>query len=491
MAKTTKSRQQSANLPIQAVESETGRLLMTSELITALRALLPPYDQNDSRNDFAKTIRSMFECDAMSYFLVSRAQSGSTGAGRMELQVFSYDGYKSTPKSYPLGSSSTFLTTYVFEVLRSSFNQSAQYLEDHSQLHIEAHLAEYKGKPPQVIPCSNRCAEYIATGRFTNILAVPIRTVEGRYAGILKFENREGCTREEPFPEADVRRAEDLARLVGLFVGPRDHGSLWVAWARQEPKNLQSFVEVLARNAPAECASVFVRKEGVLQNGIRKDVLRNSGGVGYKRESYRDHEYEIPSPGKPPAHLTTWVAENGPVRKTITELLDAKSRGILPFSNACEEYIGSTLRDLLAIPVERDGQTVAVVKLENKLPPDTHFDAMDERLYSAFSDYVVTALLPSKKPSGSLAGEQYLEERVGPRPLRDLRKRDRPKYDALVLAAYHVHLEKPALVTITAIRHYLGDIAKNTWSSHLKDAQAKPAAANSVSSPTPRRNKKK
>lgn len=404
----------------------------------ALRALLPPYDDSeDSRNELARALRGMFGCEAVSCFLVSR-----TVDGKMELQIFSHDGYRSKPRSYQLGTAKVFLTTHVFEEVRGTFNQSAQYLRDHPK-----------------IPFSNRCQSFLKSQRFDNILAIPVCTVEGRYVGILKFENKEGRDGSQEFPQEDVAMAEELAKLIGVFVGHRAYCSLWVAWAKEERKSLQTFVDILAKHAPAQCASVFVRKDG---------VLKNSGGVGYK-EPYKIHEYKVPASVERPAHLTTWVAVNKiAVRKTIKELEEMKANGF-PFSNACEEHIGTPLRNLLALPVdvELEGVAIAVVKLENRLPLDAHFDEQDERIYSEFSRHVVTSLLPQKRQRRSvLAGVQFVSDVLGPPPPTDLGKRDPDRLNELIQRANELHLKHPKIVTIEVVCAYFR-FAKGTWYAHV------------------------
>ena len=273
-------------------------------------------------------------------------------------------------------------------------------------------------------PFSGMCKEHIATGKFRNIVAVPIVFEENVRFGVLKLENKKGTTESERFPAEDFELIRVLAKMLGVVLQARVSTRLWTEGellakrCASREDYLPKVTELLTRVLNAECASVFLYDEEPAEVG----VLRYQGGVGYT-QLYSEHEYRVPKGGQDAESLTAHVASKRTCVRATEELLTEGTAGAagVPYTGACRKHIGSgTFRNVLAIPLvksflttERKSPCLGTLKIENRKPEGTDFGAHDEAVCKAFvTKQIVPTLLGFVAPQ--MRGADFLVESIGP-----------------------------------------------------------------------------
>jgi hypothetical protein len=286
-------------------------------------------------------------------------------------------------------------------------------------------------------PFRGMCKEHIATGKFRNIVAVPIVFEENIRFGVLKLENKKGTSESERFPAKDFEIVRVLATMLGVVLQARVSTRLWTEGellakrCASRAEYLPKVTELLTRVLNAECASVFMYDDEPTEGGI----LRYQGGVGYT-QLYSEHEYPVPKGGGDAESLTAHVASKRTCVRATEELLTEGTEGAtgVPYTGACRKHIGSgTFRNVLAIPLvksfdvtQQKSLCLGTLKIENRKPEGTDFGVHDEAVCKAFvtkqivptllgfiapqlrrADFLVESLGASQELSGEEARERF------------------------------------------------------------------------------------
>lgn len=340
--------------------------------------LAPPFDSH-SGTELVQTIRDETNCEAVSIFMAKQEPTRldyMAGIGYKH----SYADMKYYPKNDP-----QFLTSHIF-------NTAVGVNRTHSEVEVELK-----------IPVCERAVFYIETGRAANIIAVPIVPAPGRCYGVVNFENKKtGLTERGRFPDEDFIFASVLANLLGVGFQQRLYGKLTVdpVVPGYDPgrRTLQSQLEVIAvmlkRQVRAECVSIFVRTR---QDG-GQEVLQYEAGIGYI--SGYDKKYRLDDKTSFTVHVTDG---EDPLLYTAEELVKLKNQNAnFAFTGQCVQWIGSgTFRNILGIPIRHEGRTLGVLKLENKLPENEHFNECDAAFCKTFAQGPLLNLLLKSGPLAS------------------------------------------------------------------------------------------
>ena len=240
---------------------------------------------------------------------------------------------------------------------------------------------------------SGRCQFYLATGRFTNIISVPI-LLGGTCVGVLKVENKAGLGENDTFPDQDLGVARVLASVIAVAYQQERYLKLWEQCEKAQSRHrvvgpyLQEVASHLSKFLNAESASVFLKH--VDEDG--NDVLRYAAGTGYK-DAYQKWVYKLDG-----TSLTAFVAEaEMPLCKTEEELeqhSEARDGGGIPYRGACRSFIQSgSFRGLIVVPLLHGPDCLGVLKVENKRPDNARFDEYDLRLCEALARVQIIPML--------------------------------------------------------------------------------------------------
>lgn len=371
--------------------------------------LVPPFSEF-RRDHLFERIRRELHVDAASLYLTEEGAPN-------QLKFASGVGYRTELREKVYYLNQAALTSYVFST-QTAINMSAEELDPQRR----------KGTREGVrIPFTGRCKDYIETGEFRNIVAVPV-VFEKNPLGVLKLENKKGTKASERFPPEDFALAKILAHMIAIACQQRIYTQLWTegesiaATSQTLDEYLDRVADILRKALNAECCSVFVEdhQSRVAGNG----VLRYGGGIGYKAD-YAHHTYQLPAGAEPIIALTPYLAnKRTAIRGSEKELLASG----LPYSGRCREYIVSgTFRNLLGIALveseasfgKQGAQCWGVLKLENRNPEGTDFGSYDLEVCKAFViKQIVPTLKRLEKSPGlrrpRVAGSEVLVQELGP-----------------------------------------------------------------------------
>lgn len=334
------------------------------------RFLAAPRERKQFGQDFVEALQREIGCEAISIWLPI------TEPGCLE--AVAARGYKEAYLShkYYLNQDDAFLTSYVGR-RGVAINKSDRELK----------ASRDRGE----LPYSSRCGLYLKSGA-RNLMAIPL-SYSAQVGGVIKFEGKNGTTDRQRFPESDFLFAQALAACIGVAERQRLRGDLWSRWIdvarnahhKGSDAMLQAASTLLTEQIRTECASIFIRSG---------EVLKYAAGIGYTK-AYEKQEYSLK--GKPDS-FTAYVARMArPVRmweKDILATMGTPSE--IPYKGACAKNIKTgSFRNILGVPIisDGDGQCVAVVKLENKLPTHDMFDEVDEWVCEEFATRELGRLL--------------------------------------------------------------------------------------------------
>ncbi len=348
--------------------------------------LVPPF--SELTGDFLMDrIRKKLCVDAVALFLTPDDDPNQL---RFSFGV----GYKNEYRNTVYFLNQPALTSYVFST-KKPLNMSANDLVKEQEKRANGH---------EGIPFTGKCKDYIDTGKFKNILAVPVVFEKSRL-GVLKLENKEGTTESDNFSPEDDAIVQILASMVAIVRQQRIYSNLWAQGelaaetCRSQDDYIKRVAEILSRTLSAECCSLFIKEKDPVTDKL---VLMCYGGVGYK-SNYSEHRYLLPGENQKAESLTAYIAQEHTIIRATEKQLSQLSAGRVPYTGACRQYIASgTFRNILGIAlVESEasfGNSNApcwgVLKVENKKPEEEEmeFGVYDEAVCKAF---VIKQIVPT------------------------------------------------------------------------------------------------
>lgn len=338
---------------------------------------------------FASSVREATGAEAVAVFTLDEGGSVLRPAGRVGYTNF-YRNYKY------LVENKTALTTYVYRN-REALNLSRAQLE----------------APGFKVPVSGLCEQYVRSGRFFNIIAVPIlygyTAASAKCIGVLKAENQ-GQNPNASFRPESFAIVRILAEVIAIALEQRRIAELWntaeKAWLEHSHKGLNSYrdtvAELLRKLFDAEAVALYRRT----MNTGGSESFRHDASNGFRRgrAARGDHHQVISAEN----HC---VLSQTAVRQ-INRRWDASQVQSLAksdqFVQECEEALGNPVRSLLIFSIHNNRELLGVVAVINKLGETTTFDPLDEQICGAFaSRYVVPYLEVSGKAAGPAEPDDY------------------------------------------------------------------------------------
>lgn len=315
-------------------------------------------------------------------------------------------GYRQTYRDHTYLLAQPALTTHVFRT-RLAINMSRTELE----------------RQDSNVPFSGVCQNYIESGHFYNIMAIPVLygylPASAKCVGVLKLENQ-GQDPSVPF-RADCFA---LARiLANLFAIAREQWRVTRVWHEAEQarpnrgqKSHASYREALAglvqKLLDAEAAAIY--QVGVRGDGSR--VLRPDARKGFRSDRALHREYDLATNPSQCSSILSATASRIICQKWETSEIASLSQD--PFLRECLGGLPSkVLRNALIFSVRDDRQLLGAIVALNKTGDATAFDYLDVQACRAFVNrHVVGALdTPDKSARADRpSGTELLERKFGP-----------------------------------------------------------------------------
>ena len=351
--------------------------------------LVPPYDETWG-DAFVVEIQKITGAEAVSLFLIlDNPNQMEYFAGVGYLKEYAHVRYQLSDK--------TSLTAYV-----AATGNSACY----SRNFLESQ---------HTIPATGRCAAYINSGKFYNIIAVPL-IFEKRCLGVLKLQNLGTDPSQEPALE-HLELSNVLGGIVALAYQQRRFSQLWdegiqaASETKSEAGYLQQITQILTRRLNAECAAAFLMADN-------DTALRFAAGVGFNKDfSQKSFDFDW---NAPPASTLAFIAKFGlPLVKQKAEL--EQKRDLYKYTGSWDQHTKSrSFRNVLALPLQREigAKCFGVLLVANKLPVEAAFDQHDEGVCRAFVDREILPTLESFRAADDAqlelnAGIELLREKAG------------------------------------------------------------------------------
>jgi hypothetical protein len=362
-------------------EGASGSMEKILQLLDDVASLLVPPFSDEGHVDraadrLAQWIQVHTHVDAASLFLVNESST--------LLRCVAAAGYKPEYKNKAYGIGEWALTHHVF---KSKVTINAGKTE----------LLRRRDDEKEKLPYTGRCEKSILTGKFLNVVAVPV-LFEDNPVGVLKLENKRGTKEMDSFPEEDVLLAQLVAKMAAIIWQQRVYTRLWTQGqeARESSKTRDEYLErvclVLRAALNTKCCAVFIKDDDGKQ-------LQYAKGIGYM-EGYESKVYSMPAPGAPATTLTAHIASTRlALHNTKSELEEQRAHDGLPFRGECDKFIGDKFRNILGVALvgsvsdfsNPNAECLGVLKLENRLPVGTDFSHYDLEICRAF---VATQVVP-------------------------------------------------------------------------------------------------